>query len=145
MTFPGMRPPKTVVQGVSQPKLVERSTGQVYILVRDDTAVNGKLYIAPIGMMTSMRSIRPEVLKENFEWYVELKDRPVPVREVDATEMSSVPLTEEEVDAGVAAIFDTPEAVEAAVEAITDPPKKRGGRPKGSKDTKKRKRVKRKT
>lgn len=131
MTFPGMKPPKTVVQGVSQPKLVEKATGQVYILVRDDTAVNGKLYVAPIGMMTSMRSIRPEVLKENFEWYVELKDRPVPAIEVESTEISSVPLTQEEVDAAVAAIFDAP--------------KKSRGRPKGAKDKKKRKRIKRKT
>lgn len=127
MIFPGMRPPKTVVQEVSQPKLVERVTGQIYVLVRDDTAVNGKLYIAPIGMMTSMRSIKPEVLKEDFEWYVEPRDRPVPASETEVAEINSVPLTEE------------------SVEVPAPTPKKSGGRPLGSKDKKKRKRVKRKT
>lgn len=104
---------------MSQPRLVEKETGEIFILVRDDVAENGKLYVAPYKDMTSMRSIRPEAFKERFEWYVEPQDRPVPVSETTTVEQSSVPLTAETVEKKL---------------------KPRGGRPKGAKDKKPRRR-----
>jgi hypothetical protein len=119
---------KTNLEQALLPKAVHKGTGQVFILVRDDVKANGKLYLAPVGQMTSMRSIRPDEFKENFEWYVDPKDRPQPPREV-----FTAPLTPE---------GTTQESVQASIEAST---KKKGGRPKGSKDTKPRKRTRKKT
>lgn len=110
------------------PKAVNKHTGQVFILVRDDVKANGKLYLAPVGRMVEMRSIKPDEFKENYEWYVEPADRPQPTREV-----FSAPLTQEQT---------TQESVQASLDASY--PKKKGGRPKGSKDTKPRKRPVRK-
>ena len=109
MTFSGYKA-KTPIQSETRPQLVEKSTGQLYLLVRDDTAANGKLYVAPIGMMTSMTSLRPEAFKERFEWYVAPGDRPVPV---DAITVREIP-----------------------GEFV----KNKGGRPRGSKDKRPRKR-----
>lgn len=179
--FPGQQVPKTILQGESRPRAIRKETGEMFLLVRDDTAVNGKLYIAPVGAMTSMQSIRPEQFKAEFEWYVEPKDRPVPVREVDVQNQmfaNVTPTTQAAVDAtnipqvhaggpigpwrpkGGEQITVTPEPtgadvadyVEAAV-AETSPPEepvaieagyetpvpKKRGRPKGSKNKKKRK------
>lgn len=99
--FPGQQVPKTVLRGESRPRAIRKETGEMFLLVRDDTAVNGKLYIAPIGAMTSMRSIRPDQFKAEFEWYVEPKDREVPVREVDVQNQmftNVTPTTQEVVD-----------------------------------------------
>ena len=76
--IPGAPQVKQIVQAGTQPKLVEKSTGELYMLVRDDVSENGKLYVAPLGMMTSMHSIKPEQFFERFEWYVEPGDRPIP-------------------------------------------------------------------
>lgn len=119
MVFPS-GPRKVMVGKISQPKLVEKATGQLYLLVRDDVEANGKLYVAPMGMMTSMISVKPDVFKERFEWYVDPQDRSVPVMKnpVGATDVE--PLTKEQVEKSLAT-------------------KPKGGRPKGSKDTKPRK------
>jgi hypothetical protein len=145
-----LAPPPTVMQNSTQPKAIEKATGQVFMVVRDDVAANGKLYIAPLGMLTSMRSIKPEVFKENFEWYVPPADRPLPVvREIPANNTQQQPLTPEGAVASwpegpiLGAADGMPElaaGADEAVKAMVTEPKKRG-RPKGSKN----KRKKRKT
>lgn len=161
--FPGQQVPKTVLQGESRPRAIRKETGEMFLLVRDDTAVNGKLYIAPVGAMTSMQSIRPDQFKAEFEWYVEPKNRPEPVREVDVQNQmfaNVTPTTQEIVDAanipqvhgggpigpwrpkdGQAEVVAVEEPIEdVALEAAYEvPAPKKRGRPKGSKNKKKRK------
>jgi hypothetical protein len=117
--FPGAPQVKQIIQGVPQPKLVEKTTGKMFLLIRDDTAVNGKLHVAPIKHMTSMFSIKPEAFKERFEWYVEPKDRPVPVEAMTITEVTA--------------------AQELTADGVEKSTRRRGGRPKGSKDKQPRK------
>lgn len=116
MTFPSMKPAKVILESVSQPKLVHKSSGQVFVVVRDDVKENGKLYIAPVGAITSMKSIRPEEVKEFFEWYTEPSQRPKADVEVNTSDLASPPTTQESVEASMK-------------------PKSRG-RPKGSKNKK---------
>jgi len=63
-------------------KLVEISTGQLWILVRDDTKETGFVYAAPANAMTSMMPFTPEKFTETFTWYVDPKDRPIDVQAV---------------------------------------------------------------
>ena len=114
--FPGAPQVKQILQGVPQPKLVDKKTGEMFLLIRDDVEANGKLHVAPIKHMTSMFSIKPEQFKERFDWYVEPKDRPIPVEAMTVTEVTaSQELTEDNVERSV---------------------RNKGGRPKGSKDKK---------
>jgi hypothetical protein len=108
------------MQEIPQLKLVEKSTGQIFLLLRDDVAVNGKLHVAPIKHMTSMFSIKPEEFKERFDYYVEPKDRPVPIEAMTVTELTA--------------------AQELTPEGINRSTRPKGGRPKGSRDTKPRRR-----
>lgn len=105
------------------PRLVEKSTGQLFTLVRDDVKVTGVLWVAPVGMTTSMQSTTPELFKERFEWYVDPKDRPLPTE-------SAPPLDGETVETG------------AEVEAVSETSvfRNKGGRPKGARDKQPRKR-----
>ena len=114
--FPGAPQVKQVIQSVPQLKLVDKRTGEMFLLVRDDVAANGKLHVAPIKHMTAMFSIKPEQFKERFDYYVEPKDRPVPIEAMTVTEVTA--------SQGL-----TAEAVEHSV-------RNKGGRPKGSKDRK---------
>jgi hypothetical protein len=116
VVYPGAPQVKQVVQGVHQPRLVEKGTGKIFLLVRDDVSVNGKLYVAPINRMTSMFSIKPDAFKERFEWYVEPSERPIPVDALSITDITAPQQL-------------TQEGVEQSV-------RKKGGRPKGSKDRK---------
>lgn len=147
--IPGLQPPPTVMQNSIQPKAIEKSTRQVFVVVRDDVAANGKLYIAPLGMMTSMRSIKPDEFKEKFEWYVPPSDRPIP-RGIAANDTRQLPIAPEETvtnwpegpilgEADWAAPELAAGADEAVRQMVTEP--KNRGRPKGSKN----KRKKRKT
>jgi len=132
MVLPGLEPPTIPLQNRSQPKAIEKASGQVFVIVRDDVAANGKLYIAPIGMMTSMRSIKPEEFRENFTWYTPTEDRPLPVREIAANDTQQLPLTPDSIVAQWPegrTVDDPPAEAEAAA------PKKRG-RPVGSKNKK---------
>lgn len=115
--YPGMQPAKTYLEGRVQPRLVHKASGQMFVLVRDDVKENGRLYIAPQGMITSMRSILPEEIAEYFEWYVEPSDRPKPDIVVETADQTSQPITEETVQENIKA-------------------KKKAGRPKGKKDSK---------
>lgn len=85
----------------------------MFVLVRDDVKTSGKLHVAPVGEITSMRSIKPDAFRDEFEWYVDPKDRPVPVQQVTTVDLNSKPKTKESVEASL---------------------KPKGGRPKGSKD-----------
>ena len=118
--FPGAPQVKEIMQGVQQPKLVDKQTGEMFMLVRDDVSANGKLYVAPLKHITSMFSIKPAAFKERFDYYIEPKDRPLPVEAMTVTEVAVAQ-----------------ELTPATVEEST---RRRGGRPKGSKDTKPRKR-----
>lgn len=120
--FPGAPQVKQIVQSIQQPRLVDKKTGEIYLLVRDDVAINGKLYVAPIKHMTSMFSIKPQQFKERFDWYVEPKDRPVAVDALTITDVTAPQQL-------------TPDGVERSV-------RNKGGRPKGSKDKKPRARRK---
>jgi len=117
--FPGAQQAKQIMGQVPQLKLVDKTTGELFLLMRDDVAENGKLQVAPIKHMTSMFSIRPEAFKERFDYYIEPKDRPVPVEALTITELTA----QQEL---------TPEGVEKST-------RRRGGRPRGSKDRQPRK------
>lgn len=124
MTVSGMPSTKVILQNVTQPKVIEKATGKTFILVRDDVEANGKLYIAPQGMLTSMKSIKPAEFMERFAWPDVPVDTSGPVAETTTADIVSQPLTQE------------------AVEQSTR--QRRGGRPKGSKDKQPRRRPARK-
>lgn len=118
--YPSLQQAKQIISSVPQPRLVDKQTGELFLLIRDDVSVNGKLWIAPQSHMTQMFTVKPEAFKERFDWYVEPKDRPVPVEATTVTEINQdQTLTQE------------------AVEKST---RRKGGRPRGSKDTKPRRR-----
>lgn len=123
MTFPGALPEKTIMGDQAQPRLVEKATGHVFVLVRDDTATTGKLHVAPLGLLTSMQSVKPADFKERFDWYTPPSEREVPVREVMAGPVNDIRSEAEQT-----------EEVTAAVATV----RKRAGRPKGSRDRVKR-------
>ena len=123
--IPGLQPPPMVMQNTVQPKAVQKSTGHLYVVVRDDVAANGKLYIAPVGMLTSMRSIRPEEFKEQFEWYLPPSERPTPARVIAANDTQQQPLTAEKAQETwpEGPLGDAiPEEVPASAPAPTPPP-----------------------
>jgi hypothetical protein len=111
--------------------LVEKATGNMFVLVRDDVSVTGNLWVAPSGALTSMEPITPEKFQERFDWYVSPQNKAL------AEELAGGPV-------GPLVPFD--QATDVPATGVPEPvqAKNKGGRPKGSKDTKPRKRPVRK-
>jgi hypothetical protein len=91
-------------------RIIEKATGHIWVLVRDDAKTTGFVYAAPQDAMTSMVPFTPEQFVDQFDWYVTTEER-----------MQAVAIDKEQ-------IKETPN------------PRNRGGRPKGAKDKKPRKR-----
>ena len=123
---PGYRA-RTPIQASSQPRIVEKESGELYVLVRDDVMATGFLWISPVGALTSMIPVTPPQFEERFEWYVDPKNKAF------AEEMAGGPVGPL-----------TPFPDQDVAPEMPAPPKNRGGRPKGSKDKQPRKRPVRK-